>query len=598
VEAYKSVYLSLTEPLEAGMTADKLIPQPTLRILDLPRRRSSMAFSIVVLAAFCLIYIAPLPVRPLYMVDETRYAEIPREMIATGDWVVPRLVGLRYFEKPVLGYWVTALSILSLGETRFALRLPSALAMGFSAMLLVLLLRRSGHTASALTGAIVFLTSLGVYTFGVSNILDGLFSAFVTATMVCFYLALLSRETRTKAAWLCASGVACGLGFLTKGALAFAIPTVAIVPFLIWEKRLKALYTLPWIPILSALAIVLPWAIMIHSREPDYWHHFIFVEHFKRFASTDSTSLHPKPFWFLLPYLIAGAVPWTFLAWPSAKGLRTIGRRDSFTRYALCWLLFPFLLLCTSQGKLGTYVAPCLAPLSLLLVLGLIHNPGMSRFRPLRRAGTICAGVLGLTAAVIAGFHLLNPASSTIFTSGETWKWIVGCAALAVASATYVLSARAKSMPMSLYLFAAAPVALMLCAHFIVPEKIVNSIAPEAFVERCAPFIDPADQIYSPSNLAPAVCWGLKRADITILERAGELQSGLNYPDAKHRKIRISQLARHLEDSTRTRNIVIMITDNSYSRYKHHLPEATRMERVDGFVFLKYMAPLKRFRKL
>jgi hypothetical protein len=162
VEAYKSVYLSLTEPLEAGMTADKLIPQPTLRILDLPRRRSSMAFSIVVLAAFCLIYIAPLPVRPLYMVDETRYAEIPREMIATGDWVVPRLVGLRYFEKPVLGYWVTALSILSLGETRFALRLPSALAMGLSAMLLVLLLRRSGHAASALTGAIVFLTSLGV----------------------------------------------------------------------------------------------------------------------------------------------------------------------------------------------------------------------------------------------------------------------------------------------------------------------------------------------------------------------------------------------------------------------------------------------------
>ncbi len=549
-----------------------------------------MAFRIIVLAGFLLIYIAPLPVRPLYMVDETRYAEIPREMIATGDWVVPRLVGLRYFEKPVLGYWVTALSILSFGETRFALRLPSALAMGLSAMLLVLLLRRSGYAAAALPGAVVFLTSLGVYTLGVSNILDGLFSGFVTATMVCFYLALLSSKARTKAAWLCASGVACGLGFLTKGFLAFAIPAVAIAPFLIWEKRLKELVTLPWIPILSALAIVLPWAIMIHSREPDFWHHFIFVEHFQRFASTDRTSLHPQPFYFLLPYLLGGAIPWIFLALPSASGLRTIGCRDSFTRYALCWLLFPFLLLCTSQGKLGTYVAPCLAPLSLLLMLGLIHNPGMSRFRPLRLAGTICAGVLGLTAALIAGFHLSSSASVTIFTSGETWKWSVTCAALAAASATYVLSARAKSMPTSLYLFAAAPVALMICAHFIVPKKIVNSVAPEAFVERCAPFIDPADQIYSPSNLAPAVCWGLKRADITILERAGELQSGLNYPDAKHRKIRISQLARHLEDGTRTRGIVLMITDNSYSRYQRYLPEATWMKRVDGFVFLKYIS--------
>jgi len=67
-------------------------------------RLNSAHAAIVVL--FVLVYIAPLGVRPLVIPDETRYAEIPREMIVSGDWVVPRLNGLRYFEKPVLGYWL------------------------------------------------------------------------------------------------------------------------------------------------------------------------------------------------------------------------------------------------------------------------------------------------------------------------------------------------------------------------------------------------------------------------------------------------------------------------------------------------------------
>ena len=91
---------------------------------------------------FIGIFILPLGLRPLVVPDETRYAVIPAEMIDTGEWIVPHLLGVRYFEKPVLGYWMTAVSFLGFGENAFALRFPAALMTGFSAGVLMLFVRR------------------------------------------------------------------------------------------------------------------------------------------------------------------------------------------------------------------------------------------------------------------------------------------------------------------------------------------------------------------------------------------------------------------------------------------------------------------------
>jgi 4-amino-4-deoxy-L-arabinose transferase len=540
------------------------------------------------LAAYFLLYVAPLPFRPLFMPDETRYAEIPREMVATGDWIVPRLNGLRYFEKPVFGYWLTALSILCFGENRFAIRLPSALATGLSAMLLVLIFRRSGHASSALLGAAVFLTSLQVYTLGVSNLLDAVFSLFVTASLVCFYFAYQACGGRARLGWLAASGVACGLGFLTKGFLAFVIPVVTFVPFLLWQKCRKELFTLPWIPLLVAVTIILPWAIMIHLREPDYWRHFIFVEHFKRFTSTGINSFHHQPFWILLPYLIGGAVPWTFASSAAIRGLRKVGWRDPLIRYALCWLLFPFLLLSASQGKLGTYILPCFAPLSLLLSVGLTQSMKKQDSRPFRVAAWTSVAVTGFAVAVITAMSFLNLTSRPIFASDETWKWAAGSAALVAWCGINIASARAKRMAMGLGFFAVVSVALMLSAHFILPKWATWSRTPEAFVARYAEAIGPEDQVYSTNYLAPAVGWVLKRNDIGILGRGGELQYGLNYPDAMNRQIRVPELLVQINDRARTRVIILVIDDQQYSDYREDLPEATRTDKADGFVFARY----------
>ena len=88
------------------------------------------------LGFFLFFYILPLGIRPMVTPDESRYAEIPREMIASGDWIVPTLNGLKYFEKPVLGYWMNAVSIKLFGENAFAVRFPSAAATGISGFIL------------------------------------------------------------------------------------------------------------------------------------------------------------------------------------------------------------------------------------------------------------------------------------------------------------------------------------------------------------------------------------------------------------------------------------------------------------------------------
>jgi len=234
--------------------------------------------------------------------------------------------------------------------------------------------------------------------------------------------------------------------------------------------------------------------------------------------------------------------------------------------------------------------------LSLLLAVGLTRSMSKQDSGSFRIAAWTSAAVAGFAAAVITAKSLLDLTSCPVFASDERWKWVIASAALVVWCGISIASVRTNRKAMRLGLFAAAPLALMLSAHFIVPNQAVESRTPEAFIERCAGAIDPEDQVYSTNYLAPATCWVLKRSDIGILQRGGELQHGLNYPDVQNRQIQIPELTIQIGDCTRTRGIILMITDNDYSRYRKYLPKAARMEGADGFVFLKYMGTLNTLR--
>lgn len=270
-------------------------------------------YPLLVVACFVLLYLGSIWQRPFFIPDETRYAEIPREMIASGDFIVPTLNGLPYFEKPVMGYWLNAAAMKCFGEVPGAVRFMGALGTLLSAGLLWLLCRRADEEKIGRVAAVVFLLSGLVFAVGTYGVLDAQFSFFVTLTMTMFYFAWTEKSRWKQAGFLALAGVGTGLAFLTKGLLGFVLPVLAVVPFLIWQKEWKRILLLPWIPLAAALLVLAPWSIMVHRADPDFWPQFLGVEHFQRFFSgRGANDDRSQPFWFFLPVVIGGCCPGCF----------------------------------------------------------------------------------------------------------------------------------------------------------------------------------------------------------------------------------------------------------------------------------------------
>ena len=326
--------------------------------------------ALAAIAVFLLTSVLLLGVRPLIAHDEARYAAIPAEMIESGDWTQLRLSGFRYYEKPPLGYWLTAASMSLLGPSEFAIRLPCAIAGGIAALAAWwIAIRITGRRNDGPLAFLVQATTIGPAVLATLALLDPPFAACIAVTLAAFWSACTSRG-RACAAWLALAGVAAGAGFLVKGLLALAIPGAAALGFLVWERRWLDLLRMPWIPLVAAILVVAPVAAVMHRSEPDFWRYFIEVEHIRRFTNPDANQ-HPQPWWLYLAIFPVGAFMWT-LAWPRAiSGLMTDPHIRSGIRFCLCWIALPMGALSLSSGKLPSYILPLYVPASVLVAIGL-----------------------------------------------------------------------------------------------------------------------------------------------------------------------------------------------------------------------------------
>ena len=537
---------------------------------------------------FLLPYVVFLGRRQMFVPDETRYGEIPREMIATGNWVVPHLNGLRYFEKPALGYWLNAVSIKIFGENAFAARLPSALSTALAAALLILLLRRfaANRFVPALAAAI-FLTCVEVFAIGVFSVLDAHFSLFVTGTMVAFFLGYSEANIRRRTMYLIFAGISCGLAFLTKGFLAFALPVGVIVPFLIWERQWRRILTMPWVPLAAAALVALPWAVFVYLRDHDFWNYFFWTEHVQRFFSPSEKSQHPEAWWFMIPFLLLGAIPWTFLFPAAVSGLRRNGATSrSVARLAICWLTFPFLLFSASSGKLGTYILPCYTPLAALMAIGLVSYLESDR-RKAFNGGTIASAALGAAGCVVLIVSRVHPIHSIKFYGvTEFGKWELAVIVSALWFAISLCATRAANGGAKAALYCAAPAILFICAQFIIPESIYNDRAPCEFIQKYSHKLRSSDVLISDARLAPAVCWSFKRNDVRLLESRGEFSYGLGYDNAKHRLLTYEDFATMA--GANPGSLVIIVDTDSYQEWKRQLPPPVFEDIGPGFVFARF----------
>jgi len=525
----------------------------------------------------------------MIMPDETRYAEISREMLDTGDWIVPKLDGLQYFEKPILGHWLHAISQYLFGQNAFAVRLPSALAVGFSALAIFLLVYHfSGGASIGLSAVATFLTSLEVFAVGTFCVLDSMFSLFITAAMVTFYFAWMEKMSRKKYLFLILSGIFCGLAFLTKGFLAFMLPALIILPFAIWQHKLKYLLTICWIPLITAVLVALPWSVAIYIREADFWRYFIINEHIDRFIHAGRDQ-HPEPFWFFIPILAGGALPWTPIFPLVVAGLRKTRLKDPFLRFLVCWLIFPFLFFSICRGKLGTYILPCYPPLAILIAIGLLKYLAAGKMQALSRCLRNTAAVLFIIIVALILSYTAIP-RLRIYDRSEVWKCVIIVIGIITYALLLLLARDTENLQKKLFIWYLGPVLLMFCSHFVWPNRVTHKKAPDEFLLNNSSRIYPDTVIVSDNYLTPSVCWCYKRTDILLIDRGGELTYGLRCDDSKQRLLNIDQFKK-LIDSNPGRECIALITSiKRYLEYKHHLPKPTFEYINSNFVFVEFTA--------
>ena len=195
------------------------------------------------LGVFLLLVVGPLALRPLWIPDESRYAEIGREMLQSRDWVVPRLLGLHYFEKPVAGYWFTALSQSLFGGNLFAARLPVALATALSALTVGMLAHRMwGDERKTWLAVFIYLSSGLVTGMSLYITLDPQLAFWLNLALLAFHVAVhASTAGRRLGAWAL-MGAACGMAFLTKGFIGWLLPLLVAGAYMAWQRRLRELF--------------------------------------------------------------------------------------------------------------------------------------------------------------------------------------------------------------------------------------------------------------------------------------------------------------------------------------------------------------------
>lgn len=543
-------------------------------------------YGFLLLVFFALIYLVPLNLRALWMPDETRYAEISREMLQRGDWIVPHFLGLRYFEKPDAGYWVNNLGQMIFGHSNFAVRFGSVFSIALSALLVLWLANLMwSNRQKSYTAVLIFISCTLVFSIGTYSVLDPMITLWMNAAMLCSYYCLRATGTRQKALSWIALGLACGMGFMTKGFLALAVPVIAVLPIIWREKRFKTL--LGWGPLAIVVALIfsLPWVIAIGEREPDFWRYFFWVEHIQRFA--EKNAQHSAPFWYYIPVLCLGTLPWLGLL----PGALIAGWKKRAIRpelfFLLSWAIMPLIFFSIAKGKLPTYILPCFAPLALLMADYFEQVRLSANHRALKANGVIniiFGSLVVIALVVISGMLPLHV--KPVFEPNERYKVLIGIVCFAAWALAGALS---LTSPRRWYWSAACPLVLSLLVGQAIPQKVIDSKQPQQFIQQNFAALQQSRYVLSDDvGIAAGLGWELQRSNIMMFDEKGELEYGLNYPDSKGHYVNAHDFPEWLVNARQQGNVAMMLKLDSDEQNIAHLPTPDSIVKSNRFVILVY----------
>ncbi|MBU9292974.1 glycosyltransferase family 39 protein [Burkholderia multivorans] len=338
---------------------------------------------VLLLVAFAVIWFTPLGMRHLIPSDEGRYAEMAREMFVTGDWITPRYNGYKYFEKPPLQTWLNALTFAWFGIGEWQARLYTALASFAGVLLVGFTGARLFNPLSGFLAAVVLACSPYWNLMGHFNALDmGL--AFWMALSLCALLLAQRPGLRpaTVRGWMWVCWAAMAFAVLSKGLVGVILPGAVLVLYTLIARDWalwKRLYLVSGLVIFFAIAT--PWFVLVQQRNPEFFNFFFIVQQFRRYLTPEQN--RPGPFYYFVPVLLVGFLPWLSVAWQSVRhALRMPRQPNGFSPMLvlLIWSAFIFLFFSASHSKLISYVLP-VAPALALIIGAYLPLLGADRFR-------------------------------------------------------------------------------------------------------------------------------------------------------------------------------------------------------------------------
>jgi 4-amino-4-deoxy-L-arabinose transferase-like glycosyltransferase len=495
-----------------------------------PAARRSRYGLLILFLAVGVLWLGFLELRGLYFPDEGRYAEIPREMLATGDWVTPHLNGVPYFEKPPLQYWATAVTFAVAGADEWTTRLWPALA-GLLAVFAVLFTARRLLSVRAGWMAAAVMSSCWGYFLGSQFVtLDMTLTAFMTCALCAF---LIAQDTRTGSAsrhrFMLLAWASCALGVLTKGIVGIALPVLALGAYVAITRDiglLRRLHVRSGLVVL--LAIAAPWFVLVELRNPGFAEFFFVREHLLRY--TQPVHHRVGPWWYFVPVSIVFLMPWlpSMIAamWHQRQRRATDPAAFDVQRFAWCSAAAILVFFSLSSSKLPAYILPAIGAVALGSAVPLARRFDAS-LRHAARTLVVAGLVIGVAIVPAAQFVKVPMVRADLVT-GTPWA-VIGVLVLVLGGlAAFRLQRRGLRLRalavIALSSIAACQCAAVLAAHideYFSSERLVERLTDES--HRA---FRPDLPFYSVDMFDHTVPFYLGRT-VTLVREQGELAWGI-----------------------------------------------------------------------
>jgi 4-amino-4-deoxy-L-arabinose transferase-like glycosyltransferase len=323
--------------------------------------------TLILLFLVGLFFLLYLGTRALNVPDEGRYPNVAREMLMAHQWITPKVNGVPFLDKPILYYWFEALGMKILGINTWGIRIFPAI-FGILGCLLTyfaglkLFDRKTGLLAAAI------LATSPLY-FGAAHYanMDLELALWVSSSLIFFLFAKQnSEQKKSTRLWMSLAFICAACAFLTKGLMGLVFPIYIIGAWVLlcWRwSIIKHMHLFFGLILFSAMT--LPWIILVQHQNPWFLHYFFVYQQFDRYTETGFNNV--MPFWFYLPIILIGTMPWSFLSLPGLKHLKSFWhKRYTVEAFLGLWVVLIFVFFSIPDSKIVGYILPIFVPLALL----------------------------------------------------------------------------------------------------------------------------------------------------------------------------------------------------------------------------------------